>query len=234
VPKKKAHILDPNPARKPSTDLTGTTINQWTVIGYAGREGWVPFWNCRCACGTETIVSGSNLSTGKTISCGCHRNAIARNRITHGLSRRNATIPEYGLWANIIQRTTNPNNPKWMDYGGRGIGVSDAWRDFATFYSDMGPRPSKHHSVGRIDNNSGYRKDNCRWEVSEQQVRNKRNNVLVTYKGETLCRHEMAAKYGIKYFTLRSRLLAGMTPEEAIETPIFHGKRLMKRKRTQM
>lgn len=148
------------------------------------------------------------------------------------MSRRSGHATEYKIWANICQRTTNPKNPKWMDYGGRGIGICDSWlSSFINFYADMGKRPSKIHSVGRIDNNGPYSKENCRWEVSEQQVRNKRNNVLITYKGETLCRHEMAAKYGLRYFTLRSRLKAGMSPEEAIETPIFSGKKLMKKKR---
>lgn len=238
MPRAKEHILNTDPSRKPKKDLTGHKIYRWEVLSYAGREKWNDFWNCRCECGIEMIVDGGNLRTEATKSCGCLKIELSGKRITHGMSRRNGRAPEYGIWSNIIQRCTNPNNPKFQkDYGGRGITVCDRWRfgeggksGFECFYADMGPRPSPELTCGRGENNDGYCPENCTWETDPEQVSNKRNNVHVTYKGETLCRHEMAAKYGIKYFTLRSRLKAGMTPEEAIETPIFGGKKIMKAK----
>lgn len=32
------------------------------------------YWNCECVCGNKIIVSGSNLKTGHTTSCGCVKN----------------------------------------------------------------------------------------------------------------------------------------------------------------
>lgn len=205
------------------SDITGKIFGRWTVLRFSRRAeiGWSKFWVCRCECGIQREVIGGNLKSGFTKSCGCLKKEMREKRITHGFSRRNSTRTEYRIWGNIRQRCLNPNNPKFHDYGGRGIKVCDRWeKSFEEFFKDMGKRPSKELTVGRMDNDGNYEPSNCRWETSPQQVRNKRNNVLLTYKGETLCRHEMAAKYGLRYFTLRTRLSKGMTIEQAIETPV--------------
>ena len=56
------------------TDLTGQRFGMYTVIGVAestpsGRRRWL----CRCDCGTERLVLGSNLKNGHSESCGCRR-----------------------------------------------------------------------------------------------------------------------------------------------------------------
>lgn len=35
----------------------------------------------------------------------------------------------YRCWANMLQRTGNPNNTRYADYGGRGIKVCERWAD---------------------------------------------------------------------------------------------------------
>lgn len=74
------------------------------------------------------------------------------------------------IWSGIHWRCRS-NHP---NYGGRGIGVSQEWSDFEAFARDMGARPSRCHSVDRIDVNKGYSKDNCRWADPKQQAANKR------------------------------------------------------------
>lgn len=73
----------------------------------------------------------------------------------------------------MLQRCTNPNNPAWSDYGGRGITVADGWRTFENFFADMGTRPPRT-TLDRIDGNGGYRPDNCRWATYSQQRINRR------------------------------------------------------------
>ncbi len=82
--------------------------------------------------------------------------------------------PEYIIWKNMWQRCTNPNHPAYKNYGGRGIGIDKTWRSFASFFADVGQRPSKEHSLGRVDNEQGYSKENCRWETALQQANNRR------------------------------------------------------------
>lgn len=51
-------------------DETGKAYGKWTVINYAGRKLGA-LWNCRCECGTESVISGRDLRAGATTSCGC-------------------------------------------------------------------------------------------------------------------------------------------------------------------
>lgn len=221
MPRAIQHVLDPNPRRKPKKDLTGKTIGRWLVIKFAGREKWVPFWKCKCRCGTIRIVQDENLRKKATKSCGCRSEELKRKRTTHGCSRRRFRSTEYSTWANMIQRCVNPKSVGFRDYGGRGIKVCKRWRkSFSNFLLDMGPKPSTEFSIERKKFNRGYTPSNCIWRRKNEQSQNRRNCVLLTYNGETLPRHTMAKKYGIKPFTLRTRLHLGMSVKEAIERPV--------------
>jgi hypothetical protein len=87
--------------------------------------------------------------------------------------------PLYSTWNGIVQRCTNPNFKQWEDYGGRGITVCDEWRNDSKVFldyvdSELGPKPTRKHSIDRIDNDKGYEPGNIRWmDPSGQQI-NKR------------------------------------------------------------
>ena len=83
--------------------------------------------------------------------------------------------PLYPIWGSMIGRCENADDPRFADYGGRGIKVCQRWRNsFAFFVSDMGQRPTPNHSLDRKDNNKGYDKTNCRWATNEEQSSNRR------------------------------------------------------------
>ena len=87
----------------------------------------------------------------------------------------------------MLQRCQNPNNPKFKDYGGRGITVHKRWKGeggFMNFLADMGPKPSPKHSIGRRINDFPYSRLNARWETATEQARNKRSNKLSIGKAD--------------------------------------------------
>jgi len=54
-------------------DLTGMRTGRLTVKGRAPNKPNVAttFWYCKCDCGKDTVARASNLSSGRTVSCGC-------------------------------------------------------------------------------------------------------------------------------------------------------------------
>ena len=87
---------------------------------------------------------------------------------------------EWRVWSNMIQRCTNPSNPRFADYGGRGIKVCSRWvGSLANFIQDMGLKPD-NMSLDRIDNDGDYCPENCHWTTASEQNLNKRK-----YKNNT-------------------------------------------------
>lgn len=134
---------------------------------------------CECDCGTEFIARANDVRTGNTKSCGClYREVVGKCNIKHGMSisvdRGGAATTEYQIWRGMIQRCTNPSQNNYYLYGARGIMVCDRWLTFENFFADMGLRPSKNHSVDRINGDGNYTPDNCRWATSKEQFANAR------------------------------------------------------------
>lgn len=82
-------------------DLVGKTFGRWVVLGYAGRT-YQTMWQCKCACGVVREVSGANLTSGHSLSCGCYREerrpSLAKNRDFRGVKnpRAQKSMKEHG------------------------------------------------------------------------------------------------------------------------------------------
>ncbi len=177
------------------------------------------YFLCRCDCGREKEIRFSNLCRGQTVSCGCYRPPVESyvGENYHGMKDSD----EYGIWKGMKKRCYSPNEGDYRNYGGRGIKVCDRWKSsFKAFYEDMGPRPSKSHSIDRIDGNGDYEPGNCKWSTRREQNRNRRDNRNYTFQGKTMCLADWAAEFKMRKVTLFDRLARGMTFEEAITTPV--------------
>ena len=175
-------------------------------------------WLCHCDCTSVVVISGKLLRNGNTKSCGCLHSKMERRlrATTHGLTR----TTEYRSWVNMIGRCRNSKRPDFSYYGGRGIIVCKQWlTDFETFYADMGPKPSKSHSIERRDNNGSYSPENCYWGTKTQQARNTRSNRFLTFNGITKCLAEWEDKLNLPHGILRKRIKRGWPVERALTTP---------------
>lgn len=90
---------------------------------------------------------------------------------------------EYNIWCAMRQRCQCPTDVHYRLYGARGITVSNSWEKFENFLGDMGFRPTKNHSIDRINNDKGYSKENCRWATKVEQVLNTRQTNKYGFPG---------------------------------------------------
>ena len=124
--------------------------------------------------------------------------------------------PVYAVMNGASQRCNNSNSRSFNNYGGRGIAFCFANPSDATKWvlDNLGPRPSKEHSIDRIDNNKHYEPGNLRWATREEQNRNKR-----AYKKRTngeIIRRVLLARSDLSYECVRNWVAQGYTEEEII------------------
>lgn len=201
-----------------TVDFTGQRFTRWTVLSFARTAKQGVVWRCQCDCGVEREVNAKSLRNGSSKSCGCFSVDVLRARsTTHGMSNSS----EFGIWTDILTRCTNPNREVYADYGGRGITVCERWKDsFENFYADMGPRPSKKHSVDRRNNDLGYSPDNCCWATMREQTRNKRNNIWVCWDDHVEILSDAARYFRIPDRLVRRRLSRGWSMSDSLTRPV--------------
>jgi hypothetical protein len=206
-------------------ELEGTV---WTVLGFGQDKRFGPrsqkyrSLRCRCRCGVERDVMICHLFPNiKTQSCGCLQDHGGGRR-THGMTDSR----EYRIWRGLVKRCHSPNHVNFRNYGARGIAVCDEWRGvggFARFLEHVGPCPSAEAQLDRIDNNGNYVPGNVRWTTREGNNNNRRNNRLLTFRGETKTAAEWARTLNLPAYAIRQRLKRGWSIEKALTTPLLSG-----------
>jgi hypothetical protein len=160
--------------------FSNLSVKYFNGFDNAGHQLWI----CKCTCGNYISVSGTNLTTGHTGSCGCLTNEwIGNKNSTHRMTK----TPFYKIWAGMKQRCLDPNCDHYKDYGGRGIKVCERWMDFNNFYDDKYESYLEHgkiHGFGynttieRIDVYGNYEPENVKWATWDEQAKNKRYSII--------------------------------------------------------
>ena len=199
-------------------DLTGERFGAWLALHPGAKDHWL----CRCDCGETKEVNTSSLTKGTSKGCrGCMRQRDPHQGLgglKHGLYKSG----EYTSWRSMRARCEDPKHDSFADYGGRGITVCERWKtSFEAFLEDMGRKPTRQHTLDRIDADGPYAPHNCRWATPTEQNRNKRYNFHVTVRGITMTLTEAIAYLGgtVIYQTVLGRIRRGWDVEIAITTP---------------
>lgn len=204
--------------------LEGHRFGRLLVVAFRHNNAFgKACWDCLCDCGRPCLAITSSLRSGTKRSCGCLQKEASRrntrmrpghkNGVRHGLSH---TV-EYRTWKSVIARGTGRSDRGL--YADRGIAVCERWKASAqAFVEDMGARPSKRHSIDRIDNSGGYwcgkcsecassgRSKNCRWALPIEQRINQRTQSSITFNGLTMSMSGWADHLRISQPAMSNRL----------------------------
>ena len=161
-------------------DLTGHRSGHLVVIREADRKNGRVAWLCKCECGREVVVSGDNLRSEHTQSCGCLRrerllNLLREVNTTHGCTSEpwyptyNAMMKRCGHWEGASER-------KLRLYRDRGITVCELWQKSPRAFGDWLIAHGWHKGlqIDRIDNSLGYCPENCRVVTPKENTNNRR------------------------------------------------------------
>lgn len=175
-------------------------------------------WHCICDCGNNCYVSTTDLTSGKTRSCGCLRKETTSIRFKKYAYKDKRL---YAIWLGMKSRCQDLHNSSFGNYGGRGISVCDEWKDdfieFQTWSVKNGY--SDKLTIDRVDVDKGYSPENCRWATILEQSRNKTNSKWVVIGQATRTFSEWCEIFQIKYDVAYGRVRWGWTPLKALTTP---------------
>jgi hypothetical protein len=144
-------------------DLTGKKFGQLTVVERAESKNSQVKWRCKCDCGNEIIVIGSNLSSEHTKSCGCYTKKLISesSKKNYGEATLNTLFNQHKWRAREKNREFSLTKDEF-----RKLIFSNC------FY--CGREPSQrsinrysngdtiYNGLDRIDNSKGYIEDNVR------------------------------------------------------------------------
>ncbi len=154
-------------------DLTNYTFGRLKVLGFSHCSNKRRRWLCLCECGIKKTIISSDITSGRLVSCGCHKKRLVGERNKINAKHGQTYSRTWTTWRTMRQRCRDKNATGWKYYGARGINVCEEWNSFNKFIADMGIRPLGR-SLDRINNDLGYFKENCRWATPKEQAANKR------------------------------------------------------------
>lgn len=216
-------------------DLTGQRFGRLLVTERApslrrNNGKWRTRWCCVCDCGGTTVTSSDMLRMARSQSCGCLRKEITSECTS---THKQSNTPTYRTWARMKSRCFNPKDGSFANYGGRGIKMCDRWHNsFISFVEDIGERPSREHSIDRIDNDGWYScgkcqeciskglTANCKWSTRVEQCNNRRSSHYVTINDRTQTLAEWCRELNIAVHTAQSRIARGWDDVRALQTPV--------------
>lgn len=170
----------------------------------------------------KKTTHGSRLRNGVVRSCGC---LVKVRKSKHGFikgSFKEKKLPRfYRIWKGIKQRCLDKNYDAYRRYGGAGITISDNWLNFIGFRDDMLKSYNEHvekygeelTSIGLIDRNFGYSKENCIWQTNKERI----NRSEKCHTEKSILINELVKKTGLTYSVISGRFNIGWTEDEILK-----------------
>jgi len=176
-----------------------THQNKLTLIKRNVKKRGPKYWLSLflCSCGKEILTRFTNVTSGKTRSCGCLCIEAAKRSIKHNLCGHQL----YKVWQGMKRRCYHKKYAGYKNYGGRGIIICDEWKtQFINFYNwAINNGYQKGLTIERLKVNENYCPENCTWIPKSQQSSNTRRTI--GFEKATLIRQSsLSQKEAAKFF----------------------------------
>lgn len=202
-------------------DMTGQRFGRLQVVSQAPKKTYTKqiVWKCICDCGNSIDVVGGDLRSGKVKSCGCYnREKLIDCNLKHGRSKTRL----YRIWSGIKARTTCETNHAYERYGGKGITICEEWKNnflkFEKWAYENGYNDNL--TIDRINNEDGYKPDNCRWSDYYVQANNTSKNVYIKKDNEIHTLAEWCRILHLSYSMVCGRLKRGWSADMLFIPPV--------------
>jgi len=139
-------------------NMVGKKFGRLNVIKRAGNDKWNnASWFCKCKCGKEKIISGTNLRRGYVKSCGCWNKE--RLRLKPKLASMRYKIAEYKKSAKERGYKYKLTEEQFANITQQDCYYCGAKPNNASKYSENNGIYI-YNGIDRVDNNGGYTVDN--------------------------------------------------------------------------
>lgn len=162
-------------------DMSGQRFGRLRVMSREKSDGrGEARWRCICDCGSETVVLGSHLRSGRILSCGCYAREKSSQRMKEHYTGGNVRhmgrhTRLYQTWGNVKTRCLNAKNRAYKWYGAIGVTICAEWLKFEGFRDwALSNGYTDDLTIDRIDPFGNYEPSNCRWIPKNEQRANQR------------------------------------------------------------
>lgn len=160
----------------------GTLVISGTTIEVKERSRQYVEATCT-ACGTIRDFLVDNLLAGKTKNCRCQRRRKYPDPRARVLGER---------FDAMLQRCRNPSAQSYRNYGQRGIECRFTREQFIEYMLEELPHENYVDlQIDRVNNDGHYEPGNLRLATQIENLRNRRTNKLVTYRGKCVVASEL-------------------------------------------
>lgn len=152
--------------------MAGKRYGRLVVIERAGSRRKRALWKCRCDCGNFALVTGDDLRTGGTRSCGC---LGAERRVEANVKHGYCGTRIYRIWKGMLARCRNKGSTDFKWYGAKGVSVCEEWLSFENFKNwAFSNGYTESLTLDRVNVYGNYEPSNCRWATVSEQNANRR------------------------------------------------------------
>lgn len=152
-------------------DIVGKKFNRLTVVAFShyANSGKTKHYLCRCDCGTEKVIYGGSVSTGRTRSCGCLHREVSRKYEVATVNFQYAQHKKSGKdrgfghlpfedWLDLVMQRCHYCDQREIRNYVRTSGSKSKLRVSA---EDLPRYDAVMVGVDRVNNDLGYTLENC-------------------------------------------------------------------------